>query len=65
MQCMMKEICAQCLQRHQDPVTGKVSFVYSCFKQDQDANWVDFSCLKDRLKQNSLQERLVNKLILI
>ena len=22
MQCMMKEICAQCLQRHRDPVTG-------------------------------------------
>ena len=61
MQCMMKEICAQCLQRHQDPETGKVSFVYSCFNQDQDANWVDFSCLKDRLKQNSLQEELINE----
>ena len=23
MQCMMKEICAQCLQKHVDPVTGK------------------------------------------
>ena len=23
MQCMMKEVCAQCLQKHKDPVTGK------------------------------------------
>jgi len=23
MQCMMKEICAQCLQLHKDPITGK------------------------------------------
>ena len=35
MQCMMKEICAQCLQPHTDPVTGKRSFVFSCFNQDQ------------------------------
>ena len=24
MQCMMKEICAQCLQPHKDPATGKI-----------------------------------------
>ncbi|HJT06660.1 MAG TPA: FAD-dependent oxidoreductase, partial [Stellaceae bacterium] len=35
MQCMMKEICAQCLQRHVDPATKKESFVFSCFNQDQ------------------------------
>src|SRR6185436_15883254 len=29
MQCMMKEICAQCLQRHVDPATGKETFVFS------------------------------------
>src|ERR1035441_4002035 len=28
MQCMMKEICAQCLQRHVDPNTGKESVVF-------------------------------------
>ena len=31
MQCMMKEICAQCLQKHTDRVTNEVSYVYSCF----------------------------------
>jgi NADPH-dependent glutamate synthase beta subunit-like oxidoreductase/NAD(P)H-flavin reductase len=35
MQCMMKEVCAQCLQPHTDPVTGARSVVFSCFNQDQ------------------------------
>jgi hypothetical protein len=34
MQCMMKEICAQCLQMHRDPVTGTETVVFSCFNQD-------------------------------
>ncbi len=58
MQCMMKEICAQCLQAHKDPDTGKVTYVYSCFNQDQPLDCVDFGVLADRLKQNSLQEKL-------
>jgi len=58
MQCMMKEICAQCLQRHVDPETGKETFVYSCFNQDQCLDAVDFVFLNDRLKQNGAQEKL-------
>jgi len=58
MQCMMKEICAQCLQSHRDPVTGEVSYVFSCFNQDQPLDLVDFPGLDLRLKQNSLQEKL-------
>ncbi|CAG0995765.1 Dihydroorotate dehydrogenase B (NAD(+)), electron transfer subunit [Burkholderiales bacterium] len=58
MQCMMKEICAQCLQPHKDPATGKVSYVFSCFNQDQPLDLVDFSALDARLKQNSVQEKL-------
>ncbi|MEO7402046.1 MAG: FAD-dependent oxidoreductase, partial [Burkholderiales bacterium] len=58
MQCMMKEICAQCLQPHRDPATGKVSYVFSCFNQDQSLDSVDFAALNERLKQNSLQEKL-------
>jgi hypothetical protein len=38
MQCMMKEICAQCMQRHIDPETGAESYVFSCFNQDQPAD---------------------------
>jgi NADPH-dependent glutamate synthase beta subunit-like oxidoreductase/NAD(P)H-flavin reductase len=58
MQCMMKEICAQCLQPHRDPVTGKLSYVFSCFNQDQLLDEVDFPGLDARLKQNSVQEKL-------
>jgi hypothetical protein len=58
MQCMMKEICAQCLQPQRDPVTGKITYVFTCFDQDQPLDSVDFSGLDARLRQNSLQEKL-------
>jgi NADPH-dependent glutamate synthase beta subunit-like oxidoreductase/NAD(P)H-flavin reductase len=58
MQCMMKEICAQCLQPQRDPVSGKVTYVFSCFNQDQPLDRVDFGGLNARLQQNSLQEKL-------
>jgi NAD(P)H-flavin reductase len=58
MQCMMKEICAQCLQPHVDPQTGKTSYVFSCFNQDQPLDRVDWPALDARLRQNSVQEKL-------
>jgi NADPH-dependent glutamate synthase beta subunit-like oxidoreductase/NAD(P)H-flavin reductase len=58
MQCMMKEICAQCLQPHIDPQTGKTSYVFSCFNQDQPLDQVDFGALAQRLAQNGVQEKL-------
>ncbi|HJR09770.1 MAG TPA: FAD-dependent oxidoreductase [Pyrinomonadaceae bacterium] len=60
MQCMMKEVCAQCLQRHVDPQTGAESFVFSCFNQDQLLDSVDFKNLNDRLRANTVQEKLAN-----
>jgi NAD(P)H-flavin reductase len=58
MQCMMKEICAQCLQSHKDPVTGKETVVFSCFNQDQPLDAVNFDGLRTRLLQNRVQEKL-------
>jgi NADPH-dependent glutamate synthase beta subunit-like oxidoreductase/NAD(P)H-flavin reductase len=58
MQCMMKEVCAQCLQKHVDPKTGKESIIFSCFNQDQDMDSVDFPNLAARLRQNTVQEKL-------
>jgi hypothetical protein len=58
MQCMMKEVCAQCLQPHVDPVTGERSVVFSCFNQDQALDRVDFPALHERLLQNGAQEKL-------
>ena len=58
MQCMMKEVCAQCLQPHVDPVTGERSVVFSCFNQDQALDRVDWAGLNARLQQNGLSEKL-------
>ncbi len=63
MQCMMKEICAQCLQPQRDPHTGEKSYVFSCYNQDQELDRVDFSALAERLKQNSLQEKITARWI--
>ncbi len=63
MQCMMKEICAQCLQPHKDPVTGEITYVFSCFNQDQPLDQVDFAGLASRLRQNSAQEKLTSRWI--
>ena len=60
MQCMMKEICAQCLQRHVDPKTGKESFIFSCFNQDQQLDEVDFTHLNARLRANTVLEKQSN-----
>ncbi len=58
MQCMMKEVCAQCLQKHIDPKTGKETIVFSCFNQDQELDRVDFDNLAARLRQNTTMEKL-------
>ena len=61
MQCMMKEVCAQCLQKHVDPKTGKESIIFSCFNQDQEMDRVDFPNLAARLRQNTVQEKLASQ----
>jgi NADPH-dependent glutamate synthase beta subunit-like oxidoreductase/NAD(P)H-flavin reductase len=61
MQCMMKEVCAQCLQKHVDPQTGRETIIFSCFNQDQELDRVDFPNLAARLRQNTVQEKLSNQ----
>jgi NADPH-dependent glutamate synthase beta subunit-like oxidoreductase/NAD(P)H-flavin reductase len=64
MQCMMKEVCGQCLQKHVDPQTKKETEpVFSCFNQDQPMDCVDFTNLHQRLKTNSVAEKLSNRLL--
>jgi NADPH-dependent glutamate synthase beta subunit-like oxidoreductase/NAD(P)H-flavin reductase len=58
MQCMMKEICAQCLQLHKDPVTGEETVVFTCFNQDQSLDMVDWATLRSRLSQQGVSEKL-------
>ncbi|MCE2992801.1 MAG: FAD-dependent oxidoreductase [Candidatus Jidaibacter sp.] len=63
MQCMMKQICGQCIQRHVDTETGEESYIYSCENQDQLLDEVDFKNLGDRLSLNSAQEQVCKKVI--
>jgi NAD(P)H-flavin reductase len=57
MQCMLKEVCGQCLQQVRDPKSGGSHWVFSCAEQDQALECVDFAMLRDRLAQNALAER--------
>jgi NADPH-dependent glutamate synthase beta subunit-like oxidoreductase/NAD(P)H-flavin reductase len=58
MQCMLKEVCSQCLQRQVDPASGRETLVFSCYNQDQPLDSVDFRFLSERLRQNSAAEKL-------
>ncbi|MBK1727486.1 FAD-dependent oxidoreductase [Halorhodospira neutriphila] len=59
MQCMLKGVCAQCLQWQKDPETGKrTRAVFSCAEQDQPLAWVDLDNLTARQQQNRLADRL-------
>jgi NADPH-dependent glutamate synthase beta subunit-like oxidoreductase/NAD(P)H-flavin reductase len=61
MQCMLKGICAQCLQWQIDPATGqRTKAVFACSWQDQPLDIVDIDNLEARLSQNRLQEQLSN-----
>jgi NADPH-dependent glutamate synthase beta subunit-like oxidoreductase/NAD(P)H-flavin reductase len=61
MQCMMKAVCAQCVQRHVIPGTNEEVFVFTCFNQDQEMDRVDFANLNSRLRANSLSEKIMNR----
>jgi NADPH-dependent glutamate synthase beta subunit-like oxidoreductase/NAD(P)H-flavin reductase len=57
MQCMLKGVCAQCLQWQVDPETGaRTRAVFSCAQQDQPLAWIDLGNLKARQEQNRLLE---------
>ncbi|MGD8430141.1 MAG: pyridine nucleotide-disulfide oxidoreductase, partial [Ectothiorhodospiraceae bacterium] len=59
MQCMLKGVCAQCLQWQIDPETGeRTRPVFSCAGQDQPLSWIDLDNLAARQQQNRLSDRL-------
>lgn len=58
MQCMMKGICGQCIQRHVDPDTHEESFVFSCANVLQPLESLDVHAMQQRLSQNSCLETL-------
>lgn len=61
MQCMLKGVCAQCLQWQIDPISGqRTKAVFSCSWQDQPLDIVDLDNLNERVEQNRTQEILTN-----
>ncbi|HET8700625.1 MAG TPA: FAD-dependent oxidoreductase, partial [Nitrococcus sp.] len=59
MQCMLKGVCAQCLQWQIDPNNGeRTRPVFSCANQDQPLSWIDLDNLAARQQQNRLSDRL-------
>ncbi len=62
MQCMLKGVCAQCLQWQIDPKTGKrTKAVYACSWQDQPLEQIDSDNIEQRLSQNYVLEQLSNQ----
>lgn len=59
MQCMLKGVCAQCLQWQIDPETGqRTKAVFACSWQDQPLEIIDIDHIDARLMQNRLLEHL-------
>jgi hypothetical protein len=59
MQCLLKGVCAQCLQWQVDPKTGRrTKAVYACFWQDQPVELLDQTHLSQRQRQDRMQRRL-------
>lgn len=61
MQCMLKGVCAQCLQWQIDPETGhRTKAVFACSWQDQPLEIIDIDHMHARQLQNSLLDQLSN-----
>ncbi len=57
MQCMLKGVCSQCLQKRENE-KGEMEYFYSCGSQDQNMDKLDFLHLHNRCEQNSLAEKV-------
>ncbi|HKL78466.1 MAG TPA: pyridine nucleotide-disulfide oxidoreductase, partial [Gammaproteobacteria bacterium] len=61
MQCMLKGVCAQCLQWQVDPETGeRTRTVFSCAEQDQPLLEIDLPNLWARQSQNRLPDMMAD-----
>lgn len=61
MQCMLKGVCAQCLQWQIDPDTGeRTKAVFACSWQDQPLELIDINHMDERREQNRLLDTLSN-----
>ncbi len=64
MQCMMKGICAQCVQVHHDEVTNTSTLYYTCQDSHKNIKTADFTYLDHRMKNNSVLEKIAKLWVL-
>jgi NAD(P)H-flavin reductase len=62
MQCMMKGVCSQCLQKRKNE-KGEEEYFYACASQDQSMDQLNFEHLHHRCQQNSLLEKTASLFI--
>lgn len=59
MQCMLKGVCAQCLQWQIDPETGqRTKAIFACSWPEQPLECIDFDNVDERHEQNKLAETI-------
>jgi hypothetical protein len=60
MQCMMKEICSQCIQKHYDFKTKKKYLLFSCVEQNQYLKSIDISFLHSKFHEKKFFTNVSN-----
>jgi NADPH-dependent glutamate synthase beta subunit-like oxidoreductase len=60
LQCMMKEVCAQCIYTIKDPITGFVSIQFGCAKNVANIERISYRAINKRNKNEKLEEVLLD-----
>lgn len=60
LQCMMKQVCAQCVYTIKDPSTGMTSIQFGCAKSIEAMDKISYSAVNKRNKNEQLEERLLD-----
>lgn len=58
LQCMMKQVCAQCIYLHKDPNTGSTSIQFGCAKSIENLKNFSYADLNKRNKNERMEETL-------
>lgn len=59
LQCMMKQVCAQCIYTVVDPATGYTSVQFGCAKSIENIHKVSYSTVNKRNKNEQLEETML------
>lgn len=59
LQCMMKQVCAQCIYTVTDPKTGFISVQFGCAKSIENIQKLSYSSINKRNKNEQLEETIL------